>query len=783
MLLLVVFVGFAAGAVMTAWEYSRRADTALDRRIAATAPADGTMFFCPPGVDPSVDIGPCSTPEVIARAYAAVTASPHVDAAAMVSTAYVRVTSDRSAEAYFSTTTTTVASWGTIGHYPLVAGREPHPDAVEVLLSERMADGLGVRTGDDVMIAVCTPPAGSEAMQCSPKSVTVSGVVRTENDLGPRQPVVPGANNVLPGVVFPSVAWRQTDHGDEGVEIDLRLAAYATYDEVHADVGKLLPGWTVEVTANQNVTGFAAIRKTTRLQARSLLLVTAILLIAALAFIAQALTRQALRQFGDLSALLSIGFDTRGLVASAAMCALPVAVGGAVIGTCAAVLATVKGPTGIAGRVDVASGWWVDGPVLLLGAGVSLVVVMIVASVASVAVVAKRRRGVTVRTSQLLVKLPAVPRFGLGLGGGASLRGAVVASAAAVGAAVAAATLVASVHRVVEQPARYGAPWDYAVPAFGSPDKLDAMVKATNTDTVTSAALLQSGGPVVMPSVPAFFAVSYRSIKGSLVPVIVAGRAPTADDEVAVAPKTLAAMHKHIGDTISAVRVLAQSDSPSSQASTIGPLTIVGVALVTNGEGDFGPGDGIVLTGATLTRLDPNTSPYLVTDTVRRVPPTTAIGGLMSLSGGFVTAPSPPPDVQGLMLVSDTPWVIAVIIAVLGAAAFAHSSLSDIRRHRRQFGVVRALGFTRAEVLLAVVWRALSIGLAACAFGVPAGVVVGHFVWGRIDHGVGLVSPALVPLLPVLLSAIAALGIAAALGLWPGRRAGHERVADALRAE
>ena len=139
---------------MTAWEYSRRADTALDRRIAATVPADGTMFFCPPGVDPSVDIGPCSTPEVIARADAAVDASPHVAAAAVDSTAYVRVTSGRRADAYFSTTTTMVAGLGAIGRYQVVAGREPHADAVEAMLSERMADGLGVRPGDDVMIAV-----------------------------------------------------------------------------------------------------------------------------------------------------------------------------------------------------------------------------------------------------------------------------------------------------------------------------------------------------------------------------------------------------------------------------------------------------------------------------------------------------------------------------------------------------------------------------------------------------------------------------------------------------
>ena len=730
-----------------------------------------------------MDIGPCSTADVVARAYAAANASRHVVAAAVDSTAYVRVTSDRSPSAYFSTTTTTIAARGAIGHYQLVAGREPYTDAVEAMLSERMAAGLGVRPGDHVTIAVCGPPATSQPIQCSPQPVMVSGIVRTENDLGPRQPVVAGANNVLPGVVFPSPAWRQTDHGAEGVEIDVRLAAHSTYDEVRADVSTLLPGWTVEVTANQNVVGFAAIRKTTMLQARSLLLVTAILLIAALAFIGQALTRQAARQFGDHPALLSIGFGSRGLVASAAMCALPVAVGGAVIGACAAVLATLKGPTGIAGRVDVASGWWIDWPVMLVGAGGVFLVVMIAAGIAAVAVAAKRRhRGATMPGQQFFLRLPVVPRVGLGLGGGATVRGAVLASAAAVAAAVAASTLVASVRQVVEQPARYGAPWDYAVPAFGSADKVDAMVKATNIGTVYSAALLLSGGPVVMPSVPAFFAVSYQSIKGNLAPVIVAGRAPVADDEVAVAPKTLAAMRKHIGDTITDLHVLSQIGPPSTQAA-IGPLTIVGEALVTNGEGDFGPGDGIVLTGATLTRLDPNTSPYLITETARAIPPTAAIGGLLDLSGGFVTQPSPPPDVQGLILISDTPWVIAVIIALLGSAAFAHSSFTDVRRHRRQFGVVRALGFTRVEVLFAVISRAVSIGLAACVIGIPAGVVIGHFVWSVVDHGVGLASTPLVPVAPVLLSAIAVLTTAAALALWPGWHAGHERVVDALRAE
>jgi hypothetical protein len=784
MLLLALFVGLAAGAVMTACEYSRRAYTALDRRTAATVPADGTMLFCPPGVDPTVDIGPCTSPDVVTRAYAALSGSPHVAAAAVVSTAYVKVTSDRRADAYFSTTSTVTAGHGAIGRLQLVAGRAPRPDAIETMLSERIASGLGVRPGDHVTISVCASRVGSSAPQCSPQRATVSGVVRTEVDLGPDQPVVPGANRVLPNVVFPSLAWRRTDRSDESVEIDLRLAEHATYDDVRADVSARLPGWTIEVTANQNVVGLAAIRKTTTLQARSLLLVSAIVLIAALVFAGQALTRQASRQFGDHAALLSIGFSTRGMLETSALCALPVALVGALVAAGGALLATTKGPTGIAARVDVTSGLWTDWRVLLLGAGGSFVVVMLTAGVASLATVAKRgHRTAPEARLPFSLRLPAVPRVALRLGGGASVRGAVLAGAAAVAAAVAAALLVASVHRVVEQPKRYGAPWDYAVPAFGPSDKLDAMVKATDVNSVSAAAVLRSGGPVALPSVPAFFAVSYEPIKGHLAPTIVAGRGPIADDEVAVAPKTMTAMGKHIGDTIPELHVLAQSGAPGGQAATIGPLTIVGEAVVTNGEGDFGPGDGIVLTDATLTRLDPNTGPYVVADTVRSVAPTIALGDLVNLSGGFVTKPSPPPDVQGLMLVANTPWVIAMIVALLGAVALGNNLATDIRRHRRQFGVLRALGFTSAEVLLAVVWRAVVIGVAASAIGLPVGIVAGHLVWLLVDHGVGLDSPSLVPVHALLITAAAATVIAAALALWPGWRAGSQPITEALRTE
>ena len=45
-----VFVGLAAGAAMTAWEYSRRAGSAVDRWVEFVQPPTARAEGCPPGV-------------------------------------------------------------------------------------------------------------------------------------------------------------------------------------------------------------------------------------------------------------------------------------------------------------------------------------------------------------------------------------------------------------------------------------------------------------------------------------------------------------------------------------------------------------------------------------------------------------------------------------------------------------------------------------------------------------------------------------------------------------
>src|SRR5687768_16563982 len=80
---LAVFAGLAGGAVMAAWDYSRRAHTVIERRETTNRVPDGTFQSCPPGADPAVDFTPCFQLATNITAVDALRTSKHVSASTL----------------------------------------------------------------------------------------------------------------------------------------------------------------------------------------------------------------------------------------------------------------------------------------------------------------------------------------------------------------------------------------------------------------------------------------------------------------------------------------------------------------------------------------------------------------------------------------------------------------------------------------------------------------------------------------------------------------------------
>ncbi len=118
-------------------------------------------------------------------------------------------------------------------------------------------------------------------------------------------------------------------------------------------------------------------------------------------------------------------------------------------------------------------------------------------------------------------------------------------------------------------------------------------------------------------------------------------------------------------------------------------------------------------------------------------------------------------------------WVISVLpLIALVVACFGvlNVMLASVRARYWEMGVLRGLGFTRFSLIRAIVAEGLLIGVIACVFSVAFGVLAGWCGAGYSQHisffG-GMHPPLALPVLPVLIGLVFALGLSGLTALWP----------------
>jgi putative ABC transport system permease protein len=289
--------------------------------------------------------------------------------------------------------------------------------------------------------------------------------------------------------------------------------------------------------------------------------------------------------------------------------------------------------------------------------------------------------------------------------------------------------------------------------------------------------LLTESGPYSLPGAQ-FWVISLHSVHGSIAPIIAAGRAPNADDEVALGRLTMRALGKHIGDSINLPTLT--SNGPVTE---VGPYRIVGESVMASIDPAVGPGTGALVTDAGRLRIDPSDDPYLVVRASPKVPQRTVVTDLAARFGTDVTVPQPQDDLRNIVQISSTPWTIAALLALLALASAAHALITSVRRRRREFAILRSLGFTSGQVVQAVSWRAALIGLCAAVIGIPIGVLAGGWAWRLVARQIGLDTVAEMNTDAIWLAAVGALVATVALSVGPGIVAGRRRLVDALRSE
>ena len=221
----------------------------------------------------------------------------------------------------------------------------------------------------------------------------------------------------------------------------------------------------------------------------------------------------------------------------------------------------------------------------------------------------------------------------------------------------------------------------------------------------------------------------------------------------------------------------------SIAGATPQPHTIVGTAVI-NATDEGSPGLGAVLSPEGILRVAPGTAvTNFVVDLAGGEPGRAALADLEAAYGPQLSGPVQQPAVRNLDRLRAVPWVLAGIVAAFAAGSLAHALLLLVRRHRRQLAVLKTLGFTRAQVSVAVAWQTTALVAVALAAGLVVGALAARSAWRAVADHLGVASAAVVPLLPILLVGVAVLAFANLVAVGPARRAAAIRPAEALRAE
>jgi predicted lysophospholipase L1 biosynthesis ABC-type transport system permease subunit len=343
---------------------------------------------------------------------------------------------------------------------------------------------------------------------------------------------------------------------------------------------------------------------------------------------------------------------------------------------------------------------------------------------------------------------------------------------------VAAVTFGAGLDHFVATPRLYGWDWDAAVVTSEDPNADRAAIEAARGVQGVTAG---NHGQVAIDGV-SVASVALGSPRGqppSVHPPVLEGRMATRPGEVVLGTTTLRRTGRSVGDQVT----MSVADR-SATATVVGRATFPRFAAYP-GADKTGLGDGAILTLDDLEELIPGatTSFFLVrTGDVDALEAAVDTDDLES-SAIVLRTPQRPDAIAGFERVNRTPLVLAGLLTVLAGAATAHGLVTTVRRRRRTFAVLKAMGFTRRQISSTVAWSSTTVAVVALLVGLPLGVAAGRSAWVVLADRMGAPAEPVTPVLVLLVAVPVVLLVANLVAWFPGRSAARIRPAVALRSE
>ena len=538
-------------------------------------------------------------------------------------------------------------------------------------------------------------------------------------------------------------------------------------------------------------------QRSIRPQAVALWLLAALFGVIGLLIVGQLLARLSFLEATEYGTLRALGMSRGQLMTACLGRAAAIGAAGGIIGGVLGVALSPLLPVGLAGVAEPHPGIYADVPVLAAGLAAAVLVTAGCAAwpgwraaaerpLATLAEPSQRRRMVVPRLAAAgPVPLAMGIRLALHRGAGRTavpVRSAVASAAVGVAALSAAIVFAASLSHLLASPALYGVTWHAAVTNNSGTGPGPVVATVRHDRQVAAWATFLTGAPLRVGRT-GFEAIVLEMPRGASFVPAVTGRLPRTSREIALGMRTLRQLHARVGTTIQ----VSLSEYP------VRPMTIVGATVLPTLSDTLGLGTGAALTPGGIRHLLPAKvlhPPPAAAVFVRFRPGAEPQAGRAALAtrlarvGSFrVDGPATPTDLVNFGQVQNLPQVLGIGLAAVALLTIAHLLMTSVRRRRRDFAILRVLGFTSWQVRGTLYCQALTLAGLALVIGVPAGIACGRLCWQVFAYQLGITPVVSVPLAALAVMAAGWLAAAAMIAALPGEAATRNRAARTLHSE
>jgi ABC-type lipoprotein release transport system permease subunit len=791
LVVLALLIAIAAGVIITALAAARRGASALTRLEARTLPATVDVLPNKPGFD-----------------WAPIKALPEVAALSNFIVDYeMALVGAEGSSIDFPFIDDAMLS--TLERPVVLAGRILDPTRVdEIVVTPKFVSSFHKGVGSTLVLEL---PSAKQLAD----SFTGENLSRFE---GPRitlrivgvvispwlsdQPDSPGGVQLSPAVThkYPleTIGQPGTDN-TQFINALVRLRhGDADVDRFRTDVARVTG--RNDIFIGNQMQSLADIQRHIAFESRCLVAFALAVFVAALFLVGQAIARYAASSTAELQTLQALGMTPRQAVATAAAGPFLAGVGGAAVGAIGAYIASQWFPFGTAVYFEATRGLSFDWIVTASGIALTILLATLGAAAAARIAVGASRRDARTRRSTVAravarssAPVPVVigTRFAMEAGRGRTavpVRPALVGSVIGVLGIVAAYTFAHGVSDAASNPSRFGQTFQLTDFAglddqdFGPAGAVYRSLAASDdvqgiADSRTSVATDPSG----IASVSLW---EFQSDPKPLSIVLLSGRLPENAGEIVLAPRTITALHSHVGG-----RLTLKGNRNGKQQVYL----VTGAALVPEGPHNSYYDGGWVTSGGYdaiftgfkfhvqlielrhgLGRSTTAEAARLTAAVVKQVP---------QAKGLSLDPPDVPTELSVIRKVERLPIFLGGFLAVLAVGAVGHALATAVRRRAHDLAVLRAVGMTRWQCRWVVVTQASVLAAFGLVFGVPIGLALGRTVWRVVAHNTPVQYVPPLAVWALVLIGPAVLIVANVLAAWPGHQAARLRVAQMLRAE